>query len=219
MKILSRLRNRETGRRAFVLANGPSILGCDLARLQDQLVIGMNASTLLEAEHGFRSAYYTVSDRRFLNHPNKRSLATSRLDPATVRIVRADLAADDDPSKAARTAYVRPLGRDGFSFDIRSGFYYASTTTLLAFQLPAHLGCRDIALLGCDFTYPADQPRFYEEAEPCAEDPVLSVQVRNIANAARTLKARGINLVSCSERSMLRPYVPYAPFDSLFQGA
>ena len=50
------LRGRHHGETAFILGNGPSICREDLSRLRGRLSIGMNASTQLEAAHGFVGA-------------------------------------------------------------------------------------------------------------------------------------------------------------------
>jgi hypothetical protein len=208
------LKNKEAGRRAFVVANGPSILDHDLARLDGELVIGMNATTFLSRDRGFAMPYYVVSDQRFLNHPEKRPLATSQLDPATIRVLRADLEGDD-PSLAERTAYVPAISRDGFSWNLQLGFFFGCTTSLLAVQLAAWLGASKIYVLGMDLNYPPDQPRFYKETLPELEDAFVSVQIHNTVNACRELATKGIDLVSCSPHSMLRPYIPYAKFESV----
>lgn len=215
MSSIGSLRNRELGRSAFILGNGPSILGHDLSCLRHQLVIGMNASSTLERRFGFTSQYYCLSDLRFLNHPDKRPFATTVLRPATVRVVRADLRPHDDPALGPQTCYVRALGRDGFSSSLARGYYYGCTTTMLAIQLAAYLGCRAIHLLGVDLIYRTGQPRFYDEAAPQPEDNFLSVQVWNIANARLALQRRGTELDLCSPRSLLRPYLPFVAFEDV----
>jgi hypothetical protein len=174
----------------------------------------MNATPLLEADHGFSSQYYTVSDQRFMAHPEKRRMATAAVGDV-VRVLRSELELLDDAALAPRTCYVRAIGRDGFSVDLAKGFYFGCSTALLAVQLAFHLGCISIALLGCDFRYPPGTPRFYSEADPCPEDPMISVQVRNMANARAVLAARGVELLNCSPISALRPYVPFAEFEEL----
>lgn len=210
------LRNAEHGKRCFILANGPSILREDLTRLRGELVIGMNASTLLEKEHGFETAYYTLSDSRFLAHATKRAWATTDLGPATVRVLRDEMRSCDEPMLAERTAYVEPLGRDGFSPNLASGFYFGCTTTMLAIQLAYFLGCSEIHLLGVDMRYPSDSPRFYKESAPQVEDAFTSVQLSNILLAHAFCKARGIAVYNCSERSFLRPYIGFQSFAELF---
>ena len=208
------LRDAHRGESAFVLGNGPSIQREDLSRLRGRISIGMNASTLLEGTHGFTQTYYTVSDRRFLTHPVKRAWGTRDLDAQTVRVLRADLRADDDPTLTARTLYTPHIKRDGWSHDLGLGYYYGCTTTMLAVQLAAHLGCARIHLLGVDLRYAPESPRFYAEVDPQVEDAFTSVQIWNLSNASRELRTRGMELVSCSESSLLRPYLPYVAFDA-----
>jgi hypothetical protein len=210
------LRRSAQGQRAFILANGPSVLSLPLENLTDELVIGMNASVLLEEEHGFTVKYYVLGDRRFLTHHEKRTLATTRLRPETKRLLRADLAPDDDAAMKGRTFYIRPLGRDGFSRNLAAGFYHGCTTALFAMQLAAWLGCTEIYLLGVDLLYRPEQPRFYPEGRSQEEDVFTSVQVRNLALATRDCAEIGIRVAGCSDNSLLRPYVPYVPFHTLF---
>lgn len=206
------LRNRENGRRIFILANGPSVLNENLALLKGEVVIGMNASTMLEERFDFTSAYYVFSDQRFINAPEKRLWATEKLSPSTHRVVRADLRRFDDRAFEDRTTYVTPLSCNGFSHDLALGYYFGCTTTMLALQLAWHLGSREVYLLGCDLRYPKESPRFYAELKPQLEDAYTSVQLLNIVNAAKVFEKNGGNLVNCSASSFLKPYLAFQEF-------
>ena len=207
------LRKREQGKRIFILANGPSLNEEDLSSLKNEVVIGMNASTILERQFGFISMYYVLSDARFINAPEKRAWATKDLSPTTQRVIRADLRSLDDPELHDRSTYIAPLSRDGFSRDLASGYFYGCTTTMLAIQLAWHLGSRNVFLLGCDLRYPKDSPRFYNEKTSQLEDSFTSVQISNIVNAAGVFEKDGGRLTNCSPRSFLRPYLPFLTFD------
>lgn len=213
---VSSLRGVSKGRRAFILGNGPSINRENLSCLAGELVIGMNASTLLERRFSFVQDYYVVSDKRFLLHESKRELGTTCLNSETIRVLRRELREIDDPTLEGRTKYVRALKRDGYSRDLSAGYNFGCTTTMLAIQLASYLGCTEIYLLGVDLRYSPEQPRFYTEDEPQMEDSFTSVQIWNIANAYRVLETMGVKLFNCSQDSVLRPYVPTVAFDSLF---
>lgn len=207
------------GRPAFVLGNGPSIRTHDLSLLRGLDVIGMNASVLLEAEHGFRCRYYTVSDARFLNHPQKRPLATSRLRSDTLRVLRDELRESDAPEWIDKTFYVKSRGKNGFSDDLRRGFYFGCTTSMLAIQLAYYAGASTIYLLGNDFRYPPSQPRFYYESNPQPPDPFLSIQLWNIRLAWKELRVRGVDMYVCTRDTNLAPYVPLIDFHRAVENA
>ncbi len=212
----SKLLDRERGKRVFILANGPSIVGLDLSFLKDEIVIGMNASSMLEECFGFRSKYYVLSDKRFINTKEKRAWATEKLWPQTHRIVRADIRPYDDPELETRTTYIAPLARDGFSKNLSVGYFYGCTTTMLALQVAWHLGSREVYILGCDLRYPNERPRFYSEETPQLEDAFTSIQIWNIVNAAMIFEKHNGKLASCSADSFLRPYLDFAPLSSFF---
>lgn len=210
------LKDKETGKRVFVLANGPSVSNENLSLLNGEIIIGMNASTMLENQYDFQSDYYVLSDARFLQSEQKRPWATTKLAANTHRVIRSDIRAHDDDSCENPTTWVRPLERDGFSRNLSAGFYYGATTTMLAIQLAWHLGSREVYILGCDLRYPEDNPRFYEEDTPQVEDAFASVQIMNIVNAAKIFEAEGGRLINCSENSFLRPYLDYTEFSGIF---
>ena len=214
MKI-RKLKNKEQGKRAFILANGPSIIKEDLTKLKDEVVIGMNASSLLEKKFGFISKYYTVTDHRFLNHHKKGKLATNELSQETIRVFREELSLFDYKSFETRTCYIKAIGKNGFSKNLSAGFYFGCTTTMLAIQLAYYLGCSDVYLLGCDCRYSEENPRFYEEESPQLEDSFTSVQIFNIVNSAKYFEARGGGLFNCSKNSYLRAYLKYVSFDEI----
>lgn len=216
VKKVGSLKNKVRGRRVFILANGPSILKENLKCLENEIVIGMNASTILEEQFGIFSQYYVCSDARFLMHPDKSKYAKQLLHADCIRVLRADLQSHDDLNYQDRTMYINPLKRDGFSKDLTVGYNYGCTTTMLALQLAYYLGAKEIYLLGVDLKYSADQPRFYEEKDFQIDDSFTSIQMYNILNARDVLKSQNIALYNCSEFSYLRPYMGYEPFSSLF---
>lgn len=175
----------------------------------------MNGSPILDRTYGFESDYYVVSDARFLSHPEKRELATNLPSKRTLRVFRGDLRSVDAHTLTSSTYYVRVLGKNGFSTDLRRGFYFGCTTSMLAIQLAYYAGASKIVLLGNDFRYPKGQPRFYHETSPQAHDPFMSIQIWNIRNSFLELRKLGVEMSICTQRTNLAPYVPFVPFDDL----
>lgn len=212
MNNIKNLFNSECGSDIFILGNGPSVLLENLNFLKDKIVIGMNASTILEQKFNFCTKYYVCSDVRFLTHPDKAKFALEQLYPSTIRVFRKELEFYDTYTRKDKTFYVRALQRDGFSPDLKVGFYYGCTTTMLAIQLAYYLGAKNIYLLGVDLSYCSKQPRFYSEKSFQIDDSYTSVQIFNIKNSHLFLKYKGVNLINCSEKSFLRPYIGFEKF-------
>ncbi|MED7820126.1 MULTISPECIES: 6-hydroxymethylpterin diphosphokinase MptE-like protein [unclassified Francisella] len=210
---VKKLKNAELGKDIYILANGPSIKREDLSLLRDKVVIGMNANPLLEEKFGFVSKYYVVSDARFINHPQKRMMATEMLSPETIRVFRYELKNYDVADLINTTYYVKAIGRNGFSFNLMKGYYFGCTTSMLAIQLAVYLGAKNIYILGMDLKYSGSEPRFYQETEVQEYDSFTSTQIMNVRNAFLLLKDKGINLFNCSYNSLLYPYLPYVEFN------
>ena len=207
------LKGKEQGKDIYILANAPSIKKEQLSLLRDKVTIGMNANPLLEQEFGFVSQYYVVSDKRFINHPEKRKMCIEMLDKSTIRVLRAELEEDDDNSIKNQTYYIRVLGKNGFSMNLYKGYYFGATTTMLAIQLAAYLGAKNIYLLGMDLKYDGSNPRFYKEDDVQEFDSFTSVQIMNVRNAYLELKKYDVNLYNCSQNSLLYPYLPFSKFE------
>lgn len=209
---IRKLKGKERGRRAFVLANGPSVKYHDLSKCGNDVLIGMNASTVLQDKHEIEIDYYCVSDRRFLLHSEKVKFATDYLKEKTVCVYREEL---KDLTEKDKTFFCRSLGRDGFSHDLSHGFYFGCSTTIMCIQLASYLGCNEIYLLGVDLQYKNESPRFYSEGSIQIEDSFLSVQLMNFITARKALEKKGVKLSICSANSLARPYVPFVDFESL----
>ena len=207
------LKNVNKGEDIFILANAPSIKKNDLSRLKGKVVIGMNANPLLEKEFGFVSDYYVVSDLRFITHPQKRPMATEMLDKKTKRVFRQELMAEDQDELKDKTYYIKSLGRNGFSCDLEEGYYFGVTTTMLAVQLAAYLGAKNIYILGMDLKYKKGDARFYHETSVQEYDKFTSTQIYNVQNAYKILKENDVNLYNCSKTSLLFPYLPFIDFN------
>lgn len=216
-KMITGLKNKEKGKRAFILCNGPSINRLDLSFLKEEVVIGMNASTLLEKEYNFISDYYVVSDVRFLQHEDKAKFATTDLNEKTIRVFREELKEIDVSYAPNKTYYVKALKRDGFSPNLAAGYFFGCTTTMLALQLAYYLGITEVYILGCDLRYSEKEPRFYKEKKPQLEDAFTSIQLKNISDAALYFEKEERKVYHCYKDSLLNPYVNFKEFSSIFK--
>ena len=207
--VIKALAEVESGRDIVILGNGPSLREMNFENLSDPVFIGLNGSALISDEKDIKEKYYVLSDLRFVKDKSKLSILKDNLSVCTKIIVRKELLnylvgeLDNDLYP------VRSLGRDGFSMDVRKGFYFGCTTVMLALQLANYLGGKRIFLCGVDLKYDPLKPRFYKEDKVHSVDNFSCVQIHNIRDAYKTLGSIGVNLYNCSFDSLLAPYLPY----------
>ncbi len=99
---LRALRGRYTGRRCFILGNGPSLRRTDVRLVRDEVTIGSNGIFLLFPEVGFRTTFVTVEDRVFAEdraHELNALHGTMKLFPHDLAYC---ITADDDSRLAHR---------------------------------------------------------------------------------------------------------------------
>lgn len=215
-KKTNRLKNKEIGKRCFILCNGPSINNHNLNLIKNEVIIGMNASTLLEGEYDFISNYYVVSDLRFISHPEKSKFASTMLNPFTKCVFRKEIEDQPENTSPNDKYYIDAISRDGFSKNLVAGYFFGCTTTMLAIQLAYFIGIKDVYLLGCDLKYSKKSPRFYHEEAVQIEDSFTSVQISNLLNASKIFETEDRHIYHCNEKSFLNPYIDYKDFNSLF---
>lgn len=213
---IRKFKNKYKDKRCFILANGPSILNHDLNKLNGEIVIGMNASTLLEDSYNFKHTFYTVSDLRFVKNPDKINYCTNLVSDETIKVFRDEIRDVYPIEYSKNSIYIQALERDGFSTNLASGYFYGCTTVMLAIQLAYYIGCNEIYLLGIDLTYSNEQPRFYTEKTIQIDDTFTSVQIKNIHDARCFLDKNNIKIFNCNPSSLIRNYIPYKKYDDLF---
>lgn len=145
-----RTRNIHSGRRGFVIGNGPSLRIADLSRLRSEICIASNKIYLAFDETDWRPDYLTCIDKLVWEKiqgdlPGRFqeiiALSTLSIRHATIPVV------------VARHLGGHASVADGFSMDGTQGVFGGRTVTYTNLQLAAHLGLNPIYLLGCDHYY------------------------------------------------------------------
>jgi hypothetical protein len=150
---LARLRNRESGKRIFILGNGPSLNRTDVDRLCGEVSIASNAVFLLFDRKRFRPTYYTIEDRLVAEDRAREAVGLQGCWKVFPDDVRRFIAPDD------RTIYINFIreypGFPKFTEDFRRRAYWGGTVTYLNLQLARYLGASEIYLIGFDHSYAA----------------------------------------------------------------
>lgn len=149
---LKALRARYTGRRCFVMGNGPSLLKCDMNRLADEVTIVSNAHYLVWDKLSYKPTFLTVEDR-LVAEDRVEELArlrdVTRIFPFDLRTVLGK--ADETKLYLNFHRAHRPFPK--FSHNLARRAYWGGTVSFLNLQLASYLGCNPIILIGFDHSY------------------------------------------------------------------
>lgn len=148
---LAGLKGMFTGRRCFVMGNGPSLLKCDLSHLKDEVTIGSNAQYLVWDEMGFTPTFLTVEDRLVAEDRADVLKALEQPQKIFPRDLLYCLKGSKNSIFINFVRNYRPFPQ--FSSDFRRIAYWGGTVSVLNLQLAYYLGCSEIYLIGFDHEY------------------------------------------------------------------
>lgn len=148
-----RLKGAYTGRRGFVIGNGPSLTPADLDRIQGEISIASNKIYLIFERTRWRPTFHTMIDPLVIEkiggeiHQHVESTHLPDIYASMVPKCRQHCYGIND--------FVRGPASEGplFSADLTKGVWCGYTVTYDNLQFAAHLGLNPIYILGCDHYY------------------------------------------------------------------
>lgn len=147
MNRFTMVRNRHTGERCVLVANGPSLNRMDLSFLRRETVIGMNKIFLGFRKFGFYPKYYVSVNRKVLEQS---ASDIRKLNCVKFISDRADDLIDED-GLTYRINTTRAPKR--FCHDISQGVHEGWTVTYAALQVAYYLGFREVIVIGMDHRF------------------------------------------------------------------
>ena len=148
---LTELKDIHTGKRAFIIGNGPSLKQTDLIKLKDEFTFGMNRIYLLFPELGFSTTYFCSINDLVIEQFSKDILALPMpkfLAWRSHRHFNPNLPITQLPT-FIYTTYTGPR----FSPDVRGRVWESATVTNVALQLAFHMGFEQVILIGVDHNF------------------------------------------------------------------
>jgi hypothetical protein len=146
-KVLNDFKNTQSGRRCFIIGNGPSLSSIDMGKLRNEITFGMNRIYLLFPELGFSTTYYVS------------------INDLVIQQCAADIQSLEMPkflawrshnhihsSKDVNYLYTTYTG-PGFSRDVTGRVWEGATVTYVALQLAYHMGFSEVVLVGVDHNF------------------------------------------------------------------
>lgn len=151
-KNLTAMKDSQKGKKAVIMCNGPSLLDTDFKAVSESgaVVIGLNKVNLLFDKTELRPDYIVAVNRHVIEqnadffNETEIPVLLSYQNWRKERLVK--------PSPNITHLMVNDLGQ-GPRADITWAIHEGSTVTTPALQLALHLGCSEIALVGCDHNF------------------------------------------------------------------
>lgn len=230
------LQGAYSGKRCFIVGNGPSLNGLDLRKLDDEYTFSVNSIYYKVREDAFRPCFYVVEDRFvFLENLDEiRSMSARRkFFPATYKSLLGDrenvvyFNLNLDFYNASSTYHGIPR----FSLDCSDEVHAGQTVTYVNMQLAHYLGFTEIYLIGMDFNYKMpekhgsiivsdgdDENHFHKDyfgKGKTWQDPQLDKVARSYALFKLMSEFRGVSVYNATAGGELEMF-ERVDFDSLF---
>lgn len=167
---LAAFRDRHTGRRCFVIGNGPSLKIKDLDRLKNEITFASNKIYLAFDQTSWRPTYYSAVDKLIISPAYKKINAlnqTATFFPYFFR--KYDVRFEDSTYfYFVHEAFYPDLPR--FSLNPIDKVFSGYTVTYVLLQLALYMGIREIYLIGVDFCYNIDQQNYEDNDQIMVSD-------------------------------------------------
>jgi hypothetical protein len=145
--------NKYSGRRCFVIGNGPSLRKTDLSFLRDEITFGANRLYLNFPEMGFTSTFLVITNILVVEQC---ALDLKKLIiPKFITWRARKWMKDDARTIFLDTDYTLP---ETFAQEVSGRVYEGNTVTYTSLQLAYHMGFSKVILIGVDHHYDTQGP-------------------------------------------------------------
>ena len=224
-------KNKHTGERVFIVANGPSLAETDLSLLEGEISIGMNRIALIYDKHpSWRPSYYLFSSTN-VKHDDWGDAWTSSVREAASEERTTSFIASmfkpwiDPDEEQSRIKWFSSMSEKKpssngeidpscFSTDLVERIDKSGTTANLALQLAYWMDFSEICFVGADLGWTKDEgsrndPNHFDESYRAniPNPDKANKQMRNVhLLALKHLEAKNVKIYNASKKTVLDSY-------------
>jgi len=145
---LTKYKNMYTGKRCFIICNGPSLKKLDLHLLRNEITFGMNRIYLLFEELGFNTTYYLCSNELVIEQ-FRDDIAGLKM-PKFLNWNRRNLFVESPENFYFKIRYGLNYR---FNQDITQRISGCGTVTYVCLQLAYYMGFQEVVIIGADHDF------------------------------------------------------------------
>jgi hypothetical protein len=154
---LTKLKDVQSGERAFIIGNGPSLKNTDLKKLKNEFTFGLNRIYLLFGELGFRTTCL-VSINDLVIEQCAQDFSKITLPRFFAWHSRRHFEAFLPEGDALPTFLYTTFTGPKFSRDVSGRVWEGATVTNVALQIAYHMGFTQVILVGVDHNFTTKGP-------------------------------------------------------------
>lgn len=147
-KALQKFQDIHSGKRCFILGNGPSLKQTDLSKLKNEFTFGMNRIYLAFDDLGFSTNYYVSVNDLVIEQCADEIMNLNLPRFVSWRSGRKWLSLQEN-LYFLYTTYTEPK----FAKDIRNRLWESATVTYVALQIAFFMGFQEVILIGVDHNF------------------------------------------------------------------
>lgn len=161
-RLMTELSGIHSGKRAFIVCNGPSLKAEDLTKIYQNGDISFACNKIqgIFDSTPWRPTYYCVIDEGY-----QHSLVdVMNQVPAEIKFFR-ESSYISTKKVHSPTVWIKSYGSRSylehpmFSEDLRKGMYTIATVTYAMFQIAVHMGIKELYIIGCDNSYAVERTK------------------------------------------------------------
>ena len=220
---LHALKGIHTGKRCFIIGNGPSLRNEDLRKLNEynEYTFACNSLIKLFNEIPFYPTYYFAQDNKIILD-NKQEITDLH---SVTRFIKAHYAKRYHIKGGIYYSMLFPKNPIGFSTNLPRTVYSGQTVTYSMIQFAAYMGFTEIYLLGVDCNYSTGNSvitadsyfdkRLFNKNRTYAP-PEVDTNLLAFERAGEVCEPRGIHIFNATRGGKLEVF-PRVDFDKLFR--
>lgn len=157
--------NKHLGKRAFVIANGPSLKVEDIELIRDEITFAANKIWLLFDKTSWRPTYYTVADKLVM----QQNIENIEKMEASCKLFPDDMIRLTD-IKISNSIYFKKTSSN--DFDLQKGIYSGPTVVYAMISYAIYMGIKELYIIGLDHNFSV--PKKYENFKSGEDNVIIS---------------------------------------------
>jgi hypothetical protein len=147
MGTLKKLKNKYSGKRCYIIGNGPSINKIDLKKLKGEYTFALNRGYLLFPKLGFDASFLVC-----INPLVIKQFSDEMQNNRCLRFLNQSHA-DHFDRKDSNNIFINSCVTPGFSESPQEKMWEGATVTYIALQLAYYFGFKEVVLIGVDHNF------------------------------------------------------------------